>query len=44
MVDIQIQNENEVRLRVWEISGTSNATVTLMNSEALELLVTIIHF
>lgn len=44
MVDIQDFLENSIRLRAWEISGTTNATVTLKNSGSLIIGVTAVYY
>jgi hypothetical protein len=44
VADIQIIDDDYIRIRVWTISGTNNATVTLNNSGDVSLTVFALQF
>ena len=44
MVDISEQSANHIAMRVWAISTTGNATVSLKSSGSVTMLVTVIYY
>ena len=44
VADIQTMDNNHITLRIWTISGTSNATVEIQNSGNVSILVQVIQF